>query len=122
MGPGVFGIEIDGTLSKGKAMGYASFEIQIAEDNTAGENPRQKAPCPCIARIEFNRTVKQVDAGIIGLCHPGPDIGHCPHDAAPSIEAFRWFALKTKPLSSVKLRFDRRDDAGGDLVLHRENV
>ena len=66
---------------------------------------------PRVAGIEFNGPFQEVDAGVVVLRNPGPDIGHGPNDAAPGIEAFRWLALQTKVVGSVELRFDRRDNA-----------
>ena len=45
-----------------------------------------------------------------------------PHHQIPRVHAVRRLAPGTKILRGIELRFDRRDDGFGDLVLHREHV
>src|SRR3954451_5165555 len=96
--------------------------MQITKSDTGGEGPSQQAARPRITGIEFNRPVQQIDASIFVLGDPRPDIGHCSHDAAPGIEAFRRLALEPKTLCGVKLRLDRRDNVRRDLILYGEDV
>src|SRR6516225_12033946 len=75
-----------------------------------------------VARRDRDGTAAQCLGIGIRFSRALAEAGQRADHAFPGIEALGRLTLAAEMLGRVELRFDRRDDTLGDLVLHRENV
>ena len=123
MPPGIAIIERDGArVACSRPAKQASLAIDPAHVRGKHQAKPQQASRRRVVRIGLDGPFEGVDRGLIVRLRHAPDMSLGARHKLPGAEIVRRARQGANALRGQQLRFDRRRDAAGDLVLHGEDI